>query len=60
MVAHGHRNVLDPSCLEILIAVDHEDRENAADVRPHDLCAAEVVALGMRVLAEDHDLVTET
>jgi hypothetical protein len=49
--------VLQQLDLVAVVAVDDEDRQEAADVRPHDLCAADVVPLGMRLLAEDGDLV---
>ena len=49
--------VLDAACLEVLVAVDDEDREDRADVGAHDARAAEVVALRMGILAEDDHLV---
>ena len=43
--------------LESLVAIEDEDGQQAADVRPHDLGAAQVVLLGARLLREDDDLV---
>ena len=72
LLAHGRRVALDPVVelrpravlheldLVALVAVEHEDGQQAADVRPDGARAAEVVALGMRLLAEDGDVVPGT
>ena len=69
LAAHGHCVRLDPGVQLLpgavleeldhvpLVAVDHEDRQQAADVGPDDACGAHVVALGMRLLAENDDVV---
>ena len=51
------RQLLEAPRLEPLVAVDDEDREDAADRRPHGLGAAEVVRLWVRLLGEDDHLV---
>ncbi len=53
----GSREVLQQLRLEPFVTVEDEGGQDAADVRPHDLSTAEVVELGMRLLAEDDDLV---
>ena len=53
----GARAVLHELHLVALVAVEDEDRQQAADVRPHGLRAAEVVALRVRLLAEDRHVV---
>jgi hypothetical protein len=40
-----------------VVAVEHEDREEPADVRPDDVRPAQVVSLRVRLLAEDGDVV---
>ena len=57
VVELGARALLDELDLVALVAVEDEDRQQAADVRPDRLGAAEVVALRMRLLAEDGDVV---
>ena len=49
--------LLEAARLETLVAVDDEDRQDAADLGPDRLGAAEVVRLRVRLLREDHDLV---
>ena len=51
------RAVLEELHLVALVPVEHEDRQEAGDVRPHRLCAAEVVLLRLRLLAEDGHVV---
>ena len=51
------RAVLEELDLVALVAVEDEDGQEPADVRPQDLRSAEVVALGVRLLAYDRDLV---
>ena len=51
------RAVLQQLDAVALVAVEHEDGKQAADVGTHDLRAAEVEALGVRLLAEDGDVV---
>ena len=53
----GARALLHPLDLVPLVAVDHEDRQQPADVRPHGLRAAEIEAIGMRLLGEHGDVV---
>ncbi len=53
------RDVLHPSRLEILVAIDDEDRQEPADLRSDEGGAAEVVPLRVRILGEDGDLVPE-
>ena len=72
LLAHRRRVRLDPgvelvarAVLEqldavALVVVEHEDGKEPADVGTHDLRATEVVALGMRLLAEDRDVVPGT
>src|SRR4029453_8922633 len=43
--------------LVALVAVEDEDGQQTTDVRPHNRCAAEVVALGVRLLAQHGDVV---
>ena len=43
--------------VEAVVAVDHEDRQEAADVRPHGRRSTEVVRLGPCLLAQDGDVV---
>ena len=50
--------VLQQPRLETLIAVEHEHRQEAADVRPHDLCAADVIHVRVSLLAEDDHVVS--
>jgi hypothetical protein len=45
--------------LEILVAVEDEHGKQAARVRPDHSRAADVVAFGMRFLAEEDDVVAE-
>ena len=52
------RAVLQQLHVVALVVVEHEDGQQPADVGPDDLGAAEVVALGMRLLAENGDVVT--
>ena len=52
VVELGARALLDELHLVPLVAVEHEDGQETADVRPHELRAAEVVALGVRLLAQ--------
>ena len=52
VVELGARAVLDELHLVALVAVEHEDGQQPADVRPHERRAAEVVPLRMRLLAE--------
>ena len=49
--------VLHQLDLIALVAVEHEDRQQAAHVRPDDRGAAEVVALGVRFLLKHGDVV---
>ena len=51
------RAVLDELHLVALVAVEHEDGQEPAHVRPDDARAAEVVELRSRLLAEDGDVV---
>ena len=51
------RAVLEQLDAIALVVVEHEGGQKAADVGPHDLSAAEVVALRVRLLAEDRDVV---
>ena len=51
------RQVLQQSRLEPLVAVEHEDRQQPADLGTHDLGAAEVVQLRVPLLAEEDDVV---
>ena len=51
------RAVLEQLHLVALVAVEHEGGQQAADIRPDDPCRADVVTLGMRLLAEDDDVV---
>jgi hypothetical protein len=51
------REILEITGLEILVAVEHKNGERAVDVRSYDGGAAEVESLGVRLLAEDDDLV---
>ena len=51
------RAVLEQLHAIALVVVEHEDGQQAADVGPHDRSAAEVVALRVRLLAEDRDVV---
>ena len=53
----GPGAVLDELDLVALVAVEHEDRQQPADVRPHRRGAAEVVEPRLGLLAEDGDLV---
>ena len=46
--------------LEPLVAVEHEDGQQAADVRPHDLAPPRSYCSGMRLLGEDGDVVPGT
>ncbi len=67
--SHGGRVYLDPgvellarAVLEqldaiALVLVEHEDREQASDIGSYDSGAADVEALGMRLLAEHGDVV---
>ena len=50
--------VLKQARLEPLVAVEHEHRQQAADLGSHQRRGADVVALGVPLLAEEHDLVT--
>ena len=52
------REVLQQLRLEPFVAVEHEHRQQPADLGPHDPRAADVVALGVRLLAEDDHVVT--
>ena len=58
-LALGPAEILDASSLHVLVAVDDEHRQETAHVGPDHLCPADVVPIGMRILAEDNDLVTE-
>ena len=51
------RQVLQEPRLEPLVAVEHEDGQRPADLRTHDLGAAEVVQLRVSLLAEQDDVV---
>ena len=46
------RQVLQEPSLEPLVAIEHEDRQQPADVGPHDLGAPEVDLLGVRAPGE--------
>ncbi len=50
--------LLQQARLEIPIAVHHEYRQDSADLGPHDPRRSEIEPPGVRVLAEDDDLVT--
>ena len=52
------RAVLEQSHLVARIPVEHEHGEQPADVGPHGVGPAEIVALGMRLLREDRHVVT--
>jgi hypothetical protein len=54
------REVLEQPRLESLVAVEHENGEQPADVGPHDLGAREVELVGVRLLAEDGEVVPST
>src|SRR5205085_56308 len=57
-LALGAGQVLEQPRLEAFVAIDDEDRQQAArKLRPHDLGAGEVELLGMPLLADDDDLV---
>ena len=61
VAALGLGEVLQRAGLEVLVTVEDEDGERpAGQVGPDDPRAPEVVALGMRLLAEDDHLVPET
>ncbi len=51
------RAVLEQPHAIALVVVEHEDRQEAADVGPHDLRAADVEPLGVRFLADDGHVV---
>ena len=51
------REGLEQLRLHALVAVEDEDGKQAADVGADDLRAGEVVVLGLRLLADDHDVV---
>ncbi len=51
------RAVLHELDLVALVAVEHEHRQEPPDIGPDDLRASEIVRVGMRVLAEDGDVV---
>ena len=53
----GPGAVLDAPDVVAVVAVEDEDGQEAADVRPHGRRAAEVVALRVRLLREDGDVV---
>ena len=69
LLAHGGRVALDPVVelgpravlheldLVALVAVEHEDGQQPADVRPDCARPTEVVLLGVRLLGEDDDIV---
>jgi len=54
----GSRAVLEELDLVALVAVAHEDGQEPADIRPHELRPPEVVELRVRLLAEDGHVVT--
>ena len=56
-VTLGPRQLGKPSRLQPLVTVEDEDRQDAADVRTHELRTAEVVDVRMPLLREQHDLV---
>ena len=58
-LALGPAEILDASSLHVLVAVDDEHRQEPAHIGPDHLCPADVVPIGMRILAEDDDLVPE-
>ena len=51
------RAVLEQLDAIALVVVEHEGGQKATDVGPHDRSATEVVALRVRLLAEDGDVV---
>ena len=51
------RQILDEARLHSLVAVEHEDWQQRADLRPHVLGAPEVVQLRLPLLGEHDDLV---
>jgi hypothetical protein len=51
------RAVLEELDVVALVPVEHEDGKQASDVRSERLRAAEVVLLGVRLLAQDRDVV---
>ena len=51
------RAILQEHDLVACVAVEHEDRQKAVDVRTHGRGASEIVPLGMRLLREDDDVV---
>src|SRR2546430_2420513 len=57
-LALGAREVLEQLRLEPLVAVEHEDGQKAADVRPEYARSPEVVALRVRLLADHDDVMT--
>ena len=57
VVELGARALLDELHLVALVAVEHEDRQQATDVGPHEPRAPEVVTLRVRLLAEDGHVV---
>ena len=56
-LALARRQVGQQASVEPFVAVEHEHRQQAADLRPHVPRAAEVVLLGARLLREDDHLV---
>ena len=56
-VAFGGSEVRQHPRLDAFVAVEHEHRQQAADVGPDDRGAAELVELRVRLLTEDDDLV---
>ena len=56
----GPREVLQQLRLDALVAVEHEDGEQPADIRHEDLRPPDVVALGMRLLADHDDVMAGT
>ena len=51
------RHLLEQDRLQPLVPVEHEDGQQAPDLRAHDLGAGQVEPLRVRLLAEDDDLV---
>ena len=49
--------LVQKSCLQALVFVEHEHRQSPADLRPDQLRRADVVALGVPLLAEEQHLV---
>ena len=58
-LALGPAEILDASSLHVLVAVDDEHRQEPAHIGPDHRRPADVVPIGMRILAEDDDLVPE-